>query len=174
MAGAAFKKVYYDPTIGRQTAPYVQAEDLIMPYGASNVYTAERVTHIMRKTENDIKKLQVAGFYRDVELGEPVRFFTDIEKKKAQEQGYTLTEDDRYQLFEIHVDWNLKGYEDEAEDGNQTGVGLPYIITYDPGTPTVLGIRLNREDSNPTKLKPPHLLQFHSYTGLYAVGIGQD
>ncbi len=125
LSGAAFKKVYYDPTIGRQTAPYIQAEDLIIPYGASNVYTAERVTHVMRKTENDLNKLMAAGFYRQVDLGEPVRIFTDIEKKKAQEQGYTLNDDDRYQILEIHVDWNLKGYEDKDEDGEETGIGLP-------------------------------------------------
>jgi hypothetical protein len=118
LSGAAFKKIYPNPSTELPAAPFVPAEDLVMPYGASNVYTAERVTHVMRKTENEIKKLQVAGFYKDVELGEPVRFFTDIEKKKAEEQGYTLTDDDRYQVLEIHVDWDMPGYEDE--------VPLPY------------------------------------------------
>ncbi len=111
LSGAAFKKIYPNPSTELPAAPFVPAEDLIMPYGASNVYTAERVTHIMRKTENEIKKLQVAGFYLDEELGEPVRFFTDIEKKKAEEQGYTLTDDDRYQVLEIHVDWDMPGYQ---------------------------------------------------------------
>jgi hypothetical protein len=92
LAGAAFKKVYYDPSLERQIAAYIQAEDMIIPYGAANVYTAERVTHVMRKTENDLNKLMAAGFYRHTELGEPVRIFTDIEKKKAEEQGYTLTD----------------------------------------------------------------------------------
>ena len=119
LAGAAFKKVYYDPALGRQTAPFIPAEDIVMPYGASNVYNAERVTHMMRKTKNDLKKLQVAGFYRDVDLGEPVRIFSDIEKKKAEEQGYQLNDDERYQILEVQVDWDLAGYEDED------GIALP-------------------------------------------------
>jgi hypothetical protein len=99
LAGSAFKKVYYDPALGRQVSMYEAAENVVMPYGASNIYTAERVTHMMRKTKNDIRKLQVAGFYRDVELGEPVNIATDIEKKKADEQGYSITDDDRYQVL---------------------------------------------------------------------------
>jgi hypothetical protein len=113
LAGAAFKKVYKDPALGRQTSVFIPAEDIIIPYGASSSRTAERVTHTMRKTKNDIRKLQVAGFYRDVELGEPVTFHTDIEKKKAEDQGYTLTDDDRYQILEICVDYDMPGYEDE-------------------------------------------------------------
>jgi hypothetical protein len=142
LSGAAFKKIYPNPSTELPAAPFVPAEDLIMPYGASNVYTAERVTHVMRKTENEVKKLQVAGFYKDEELGEPVRFFTDIEKKKAEEQGYTLTDDDRYQVLEIHVDWDLPGYEDE--------VPLPYVITIERGTSTVLAIRRNWNESDNT------------------------
>ena len=172
LAGAAFKKVYYDPTIGRQTAPYIQAEDLIMPYGASNVYTAERVTHVMRKTENELNKLMAAGFYRQTELGEPVRIFTDIEKKKAEEQGYTLTDDDRYQVLEIHVDWNLKGYEDKDEDGEETGIGLPYVITIERGTQTVLSIRRNWDESDPRKLKRQHFVQYTYIPGFGAYGLG--
>ncbi len=172
LSGAAFKKVYYDPTIGRQTAPYIQAEDLIIPYGASNVYTAERVTHVMRKTENDLNKLMAAGFYRQVDLGEPVRIFTDIEKKKAQEQGYTLNDDDRYQILEIHVDWNLKGYEDKDEDGEETGIGLPYVITIERGTSTVLSIRRNWDESDPRKLKRQHFVQYTYIPGFGAYGLG--
>ena len=122
LAGAAFKKIYPNPSTELPAAPFVPAEDLIMPYGASNVYTAERVTHVMRKTENEIKKLQVAGFYREVDLGEPTRILTDVEKKKAEEQGYSLTDDDRYQILEIHVDWDMPGYEDE--------IPLPYVFTW--------------------------------------------
>ena len=98
LSGAAFKKVYYDPAMGRQVAIFRPAEDMVMPYGASNIYNAERVTHVMRKTKNEVRKLQVAGFYRDVDLGDPVHIFTDVEKKKAEEQGYSLTDDDRFQL----------------------------------------------------------------------------
>jgi hypothetical protein len=164
LSGAAFKKIYPNPSTELPAAPFVPAEDLIMPYGASNVYTAERVTHIMRKTENEIKKLQVAGFYQDVELGEPVRFFTDIEKKKAEEQGYTLTDDDRYQVLEIHVDWDMPGYEDE--------VPLPYVVTVERGTQKVLAIRRNWEESDEKKLKRQHFVQYTYIPGFGAYGLG--
>jgi hypothetical protein len=172
LAGAAFKKVYYDPSLERQIAAYIQAEDMIIPYGAANVYTAERVTHVMRKTENDINKLMAAGFYRHTELGEPVRIFTDIEKKKAEEQGYTLTDDDRYQVLEIHVDWNLKGYEDKDDEGEETGIGLPYVITIERGTATVLSIRRNWDESDRRKLKRQHFVQYTYIPGFGAYGLG--
>ena len=164
LSGAAFKKIYPNPSTELPAAPFVPAEDLIMPYGASNVYTAERVTHVMRKTENEVKKLQVAGFYRDVELGEPVRFFTDIEKKKAEEQGYTLTDDDRYQVLEIHVDWDMPGYEDE--------VPLPYVVTVERGTQTVLAIRRNWGEDDDKKLKRQHFVQYTYIPGFGAYGLG--
>jgi hypothetical protein len=164
LSGAAFKKIYPNPSTELPAAPFVPAEDLIMPYGASNVYTAERVTHVMRKTENEIKKLQVAEFYRDVELGEPVRFFTDIEKKKAEEQGYTLTDDDRYQVLEIHVDWDMPGYEDE--------VPLPYVVTVERGTNTVLSIRRNWNEDDDKKLKRQHFVQYTYIPGFGAYGLG--
>jgi hypothetical protein len=164
LSGSAFKKIYPNPSTELPAAPFVPAEDLIMPYGASNVYTAERVTHVMRKTENEIKKLQVAEFYRDVELGEPVRFFTDIEKKKAEEQGYTLTDDDRYQVLEIHVDWDMPGYEDE--------VPLPYVVTVERGTNTVLAIRRNWEEGDDKKLKRQHFVQYTYIPGFGAYGLG--
>ena len=164
LAGAAFKKIYPNPSTELPSAPFVPAEDLIMPYGASNVYTAERVTHVMRKTENELKKLQVAGFYKDAELGEPVRFFTDIEKKKAEEQGYTLTDDDRYQVLEIHVDMDLPGYEEE--------IPLPYVITIERGTSTVLSIRRNWNEDDNKKLKRQHFVQYTYIPGFGAYGLG--
>ena len=164
LSGAAFKKIYYDPSIGRQAAPFIPAEDMIMPYGASNIYTAERVTHVMRKTKNDIRKLQAEGFYIDVDLGEPVRIFTDIEKKKAEEQGYTLTDDDRYQLLEIHVDWNLEGEDDD--------VAKPYIITIDRGTTKVLAIRRNWDEDDKRCLKRQHFVQYTYIPGFGAYGLG--
>ena len=164
LSGAAFKKVYYDPSLERQVAVYIPAEEIIMPYGASNIYSAERVTHLMRKTENEIKKLQVAGFYRDVELGEPVRFFSDVEKKKAEEQGYSLTDDDRYQVLEIHVDWDLE------EDEN--GVALPYVITIERGTSTVLAVRRNWNEDDKRKLKRQHFVQYTYIPGFGAYGLG--
>ena len=164
LAGAAFKKIYPNPSTELPSAPFVPAEDLIMPYGASNVYTAERVTHVMRKTENEIKKLQVAGFYREVDLGEPTRILTDVEKKKAEEQGYSLTDDDRYQILEIHVDMDLPGYEDE--------VPLPYVITLDRGTQEVLAIRRNWNEDDDKKLKRQHFVQYTYIPGFGAYGLG--
>ena len=164
LSGAAFKKIYPNPSTELPAAPFVPAEDLIMPYGASNVYTAERVTHVMRKTENEVKKLQVAGFYREVDLGEPMRFFSDIEKKKAEEQGYTLTEDDRFQILEIHVDMDLPGYEDE--------IPLPYVITIERGTTSVLAIRRNWNEDDDRKLKRQHFVQYTYIPGFGAYGLG--
>ena len=166
LIGSAFKKVYADPTKEQAAAPFIPAEDLIIPYGASDVYTAERVTHVMRKTKNDIKKLQVEGFYRDVELAEPVHVFNDVEKKKAEDQGYSLTDDERYQPLEIHVDWDLKGF--ESEDG----VALPYVITIERGTNTVLSIRRNWEEGDRRRRKRQHFVQYTYIPGFGAYGMG--
>jgi len=166
LAGAAFKKVYQDPTMGRQTAIFVPAEEIIIPYGASSAQTAERVTHIMRKTENEVRKLQVAGFYRDVDLGDPVHISTDVEKKKAEEQGYSVTDDDRFQLLEIHVDWDMPGHEDED------GIALPYVVTIERGTQEVLAIRRNWEEDDEFKLKRQHFVQYTYIPGFGPYGFG--
>jgi hypothetical protein len=166
LAGSAFKKVYYDPSLGRQTSVYVPAEDVIIPYGSSNSRTAERVTHIMRKSKNELKKLQVAGFYCDVELGEPSNLHTDVEKKKADEQGYSVTDDDRYQIYEIQVDYDLPGYEDED------GIALPYIITIDVGTNKVLSIYRNWDEKDKKRLKRQHFVQYDYVPGFGAYGFG--
>jgi hypothetical protein len=166
LSGAAFKKVYSDPAIGRQIAIFLPAEDIVMPYGASNIYSAERVTHVMRKTENEVRKLQVAGFYRDVDLGDPVRIFTDVEKKKAEEQGYSVTDDDRYQFLEVHVDYDLPGFEDED------GIALPYVITIERGTQTVLAIRRNWNEDDKKRLKRQHFVQYTYIPGFGSYGLG--
>jgi hypothetical protein len=166
LAGSAFKKVYYDPSLGRQTSVYVPAEDVIIPYGSSNSRTAERVTHIMRKSKNELKKLQVAGFYCDVELGEPSNLHTDVEKKKADEQGYSVTDDDRYQIYEIQVDYDLPGYEDED------GIALPYIITIDVGTNKILSIYRNWDEKDKKRLKRQHFVQYDYVPGFGAYGFG--
>jgi hypothetical protein len=166
LAGSAFKKVYYDPSLGRQTAVYVPAEDVIIPYGSSNSRTAERVTHIMRKSKNELRKLQVAGFYCDVELGEPSNLHTDVEKKKADEQGYSVTDDDRYQIYEIQVDYDLPGYEDPD------GIALPYIITIDVGTNKILSIYRNWAEDDEKKLKRQHFVQYDYVPGFGAYGFG--
>ena len=166
LSGAAFKKVYYDPAQGRQTAIFLPAEDMVMPYGASNIYNAERVTHVMRKTQNEVRKLQVAGFYIDVDLGDPVHIFSDVEKKKAEEQGYSLSDDDRYQLLEIHADFDLPGFEDED------GIALPYVITIERGTQEVLSIRRNWEQDDKQRLKRQHFVQYTYIPGFGAYGLG--
>jgi hypothetical protein len=166
LSGASFKKVYLDPSLGRQVAMFVPPEDVIIPYGATNVYNAERVTHVMRKTENEVRKLQVAGFYRDVDLGDPIRIFTDVEKKKAEEQGYSLTDDNRYQFLEIHVDFDLPGYEDDD------GIALPYVITIEKGTQTVMAIRRNWNEEDKLRLKRQHFVQYTYIPGFGAYGLG--
>jgi hypothetical protein len=166
LAGAAFKKVYFDPTLGRQTSIFCPAEDVIIPYGSSGARSAERVTHVMRKTKNDVKKLQVAGFYRDVELGEPVMIHNDVEKKKAEEQGYSVTDDDRYQFLEIQVDYDMPGFEDENE------IALPYIVTIDRGTNKVLSIYRNYDEDDKKKLKRQHFVQYDYVPGFGAYGFG--
>ena len=166
LAGAAFKKVYYDPTMGRQASIFIPAEDVIIPYGASSAMTSERVTHIMRKTKNDIRKLQVSGFYLDKDLGEPLQFYTDVEKKKAEDQGYSITDDDRYQVYEIHVDYDLPGYEDED------GIALPYVITLERGTTEILSIRRNWSEDDEHRLKRQHFVQYTYVPGFGAYGLG--
>ena len=166
LAGAAFKKVYFDPSLGRQTSIFCPAEDIIIPYGSSGARSAERVTHVMRKTKNDVRKLQVAGFYRDVELGEPIMMHNDVEKKKAEEQGYSVTDDDRYQFLEIQVDYDMPGYEDED------GIALPYIVTIDRGTNKVLSVYRNWNEDDVKKLKRQHFVQYDYVPGFGAYGFG--
>ncbi len=166
LSGAAFKKVYFDPSLGRQIAIFIPAEEIIIPYGASSAQTSERVTHVMRKTENEVRKLQVAKFYRDVELGEPVHISTDVEKKKAEEQGYSVTDDDRFQLLEIHVDWDMPGYE------NEDGIALPYVVTIERGTNTVLAIRRNWEEDDDKSIRRQHFVQYTYIPGFGPYGFG--
>jgi hypothetical protein len=172
LSGAAFKKVYYDPAMERQVAVFIPAEDMIVPYGASNLQNAERVTHVMRKTKNEMRRLQVSGFYRDIDLGEPVQHLSDIEKKKADQQGYKATDDDRFQLLEVHVYWDLEGFEDEDADGEETGIGLPYVVTIDRGTNKVLAIRRNWLEDDAKKTKRQHFVDYCYIPGFGFYGMG--
>jgi hypothetical protein len=160
LAGNAFKKVYFDPSLNRQTAVYIPAEDIVVPYGAANLETAERVTHKMRKTENEVKKLQYAGFYRDVDLGDPIRVMDEVEKQKAEDQGFSASMDDRFQLLEMHVNLDLKDYPDVDEDNNETGIALPYVVTIEKGTGTVLAIRRNWKEDDKLKAKRQHFVHY--------------
>ena len=172
LAGSAFKKVYFDPSMGRQMSVFCSAEDVIVPYGTSNLETAERVTHVMHKTKNELKKLQYNGFYRDIDLGEPINMLTDIEKVKADQQGYRATDDDRYQLLEIQAYLDIEGFEDKDEDGEPTGIALPYIVTIDRGTTKVLGIRRNWRPSDAKKLKRQHFVDYCYIPGFGFYGLG--
>lgn len=173
LSGNAFKKVYFDPSLNRQVSIFVPAEDLVVPYGASDLETAERVTHVMRKTENELRKLQVAGFYRDVDLGTPMATFDDVEKKIAEKMGFQATSDDRYKILETQVNLDLPGYEDIDEDGNPTGIALPYIVTIEKGTQTVLAIRRNWRPEDETHQKRNHFVHYGYVPGFgfYCFGL---
>ena len=166
LAGSAFKKVYFDPSLNRQVSIYIPAEDVIVPYGASHIESAERVTHIMRKTKNEVKKLQASGFYCDVDLGDPETFHTDIEKRKAEEGGYTLSDDERYALCEIHIDYNIPGVDDEDD------LAKPYVITIERSTSTVLAIRRNWTPDDQLKLKRQHFVHYVYVPGFGFYGMG--
>lgn len=173
LSGNAFKKVYYDPNLGRQVSIFVPAEDVVVPYGASNLQSAERVTHVMRKTPNELKKLQAAGFYRDEDLGDPTNTFDEVEKKIAEKMGFRASSDDRFKILEMHVDIDLPGFEDKDDDDEETGIALPYVITIEKGTETVLAIRRNWHPDDETKQKRNHFVHY-SYIpgfGFYAFGL---
>ena len=167
LAGNAFKKVYYDPHMERQVSIFVPAEDIVVPYGASDIETAPRVTHVMRKTENELKRLQVAGFYRDVDLGEPSNMLDEVEKKIAEKMGFRATSDDRFKILEMQVDLDLPGHE------NEDGLKLPYIVTIDKGTQKILAIRRNWEESDNTYAKRQHLVHYGYIPGFgfYCFGL---
>jgi hypothetical protein len=172
LAGNAFKKVYFDPALDRQVSMFIPAEDIVVPYGASSLQSSPRVTHVMRKTENEVKRLQFAGFYRDVELQEPSGALDEVEKKIAEKMGFRATSDDRYKLLEMHVDLDLPGYEDE-EDGKPTGIALPYVITIEKGTQKVLSIRRNWRPEDETKQKRNHFVHYGYVPGFgfYCFGL---
>jgi hypothetical protein len=173
LSGNAFKKVYFDPALNRQTSIFVPAEDLIVPYGASNLQTAERVTHVMRKTENELRRLQVDGFYRDIDLGEPSTAFDEVEKKIAEKMGFSATSDDRYKLLEIQVNLNLAGFEHKDKKGKETGIALPYIVTVEKGTQNVLSIRRNWRPEDDTHQKRNHFVHYGYVPGFgfYCFGL---
>ena len=167
LAGSAFKKVYFDPNMGRQVAIYIPAEDVVVPYGASHVESAERVTHIMRKTKNELKKLQAGGFYRDVDLGSPQPYHTDIEKRKAEEGGYSLTDDDRYSLYEVHADLVIEGIDEDDDE-----IAKPYVVTLERGTNEILAIRRNWNPDDSLMLKRQHFVHYVYVPGFGFYGLG--
>ena len=171
-AGSAFKKVYYDPSLERQVSIFIPAEDVILPYGVSEINTCHRITHVMRKNKNDLLKLMNAGFYRDVELGEPSRFTSDIQERKDKETGFSASYDDRFEIYESHVDLDIEGFEDKNKDGEPTGIALPYVVTMIRGTNEVLAIRRNWKEEDPLKLKRHHFVHYQYIPGYGAYGFG--
>ena len=172
LSGNAFKKVYFDPSFGRQVSIYVPAEDVVVPYGASNLETAERVTHVLRKTKNELKKLQREGFYRDVTLPEPSNSLDEVEKKIAEKMGFRAEADDRYRLLEMQVDIIIED-DEYAKDEAKAGVAVPYIVTIDKDSEEVLAIRRNWDPKDPKKAKRNHFVHY-SYVpafGFYAFGL---
>ena len=173
LAGNAFKKVYFDPGMDRQVSYFVPAEDIVVPYGASNLESAPRITHVMRKTENELRKLQVAGFYRDIDLGTPDNVLDDVEKKIAEKMGFRATSDNRFKLLEMNVDLDLEGYEHKDKDGNNTGIALPYVVTIEKGSSNVLAIRRNWEPDDETHTKRQHFVHYGYVPGFgfYCFGL---
>ena len=169
--GSAFKKVYFDPSLDRQVSIFIPAEDILLPYGTSNIQSCYRVTHVMRKTKNEIVKLQQAGFYVDVELGDPDKAIDEINKAKDKETGFSDLNDERFTLYECHVDLDLKGFEDE-DDGKPTGIALPYVVTFIRGTNTVLSVRRNWREDDDLHLKRQHFVHYQYIPGFGAYGFG--
>ena len=172
--GSAFKKVYFDPSIGRQTSIFIPAEDILLPYGTSDIQSCYRVTHVMRKTKNEILELQQAGFYCDVELGTPDRAIDEINKAKDKETGFADLNDERFTLHESHVKLVFKDdpLSDKDEDGELSGIALPYVVTFIRGTNTVLAIRRNWNEDDTLHLKRQHFVHYQYIPGFGAYGFG--
>ncbi|NBS69244.1 hypothetical protein EBT31_10080 [bacterium] len=172
ITGSAFKKVYYDPSKGRQVAMFIPAEDIVVPYGSSNLEDSERVTHVMRKTKQEVQRLIENGFYCDVELGEPSYQLDDVEKQKAEEMGLTAIQDDRYRILEMHVLLDLPGFEHTNKKGEKTGIALPYVVTIEKGTTTILAVRRNWYEGDRLHLKRQHFVHYQYIPGFGFYGYG--
>lgn len=173
LSGNAFKKVYFDPNLERQVSVFVPSEDIVVPYGASDLESAERVTHVMRKTENELRKLQVSGFYMDIDLGDPNNTLDEVEKKIAEKMGFKATSDNRYKLLEMHVNLDLAGFEHTDKDGQETGIALPYVVTLEKGSAQILAIRRNWQPDDPTYAKRQHFVHYGYVPGFgfYCFGL---
>jgi hypothetical protein len=173
LSGNAFKKVYFDPSLDRQVSMFVPAEDLVVPYGAASLAQAPRITHVMRKTKNELRKLQVAGFYKDIDLPEPTDSFDEVEKKIAEKMGFRASTDDRYKLLEMQVDLDLEAYPDVDKDGEPTGIALPYIVTIEKSSGEILAIRRNYRPEDENKQKRNHFVHYGYIPGFgfYCFGL---
>lgn len=160
LSGNGFKKVYVDPSLDRQVSMYIPAEDLVVPYGASSLESAERITHVMRKTENELKRLQYEGFYRDLNLGSPDNVLDEIEKKIAEKLGFRASTDDRFKVLEMHCHLDLEGFEHTDKHGEPTGIALPYVVTIEKSNGQVLAIRRNWDPNDKTHQKRQHFVHY--------------
>ena len=175
LSGSAFKKIYYDPSLGRATARFIKAEDLVVPYYAVDLLTAPRITHVIHMAENDLRKLQLSGFYRDIEMSPPSTNIenTDVEDKMDKLQGISRTiSDEEYTLLEVHVNLDLEGFEDTDENGEETGLGLPYIVTICKDTNDILAIRPNYNPDDPMRKKIEYFTHYKFLPGLGFYGFG--
>ena len=174
LAGSAFRKVYYDPNLNRPCSIFVPAEDVVVNYGASDLETCERATHVMRKSENNVRKMQVSGFYRDIELPESDSQYSDIKKKYDDMTGEvnTFNYDDRHTILEMQVDLDLVGYEDTDEQDNETGIALPYVVTIDYPSGIILSIRRNWYEEDSGKLRRMHFVHYQYLPGIGFYGFG--
>ena len=170
--GSAFKKVYFDPNLGRQVSMFIPAEDILLPYGTTDLDTCYRLTHVMRKTKNEIIKLQQAGFYRDIDLPDPGKEQDNIKKAKDKETGFSDLNDDRYTIYEVHADLDLPGFKDMDEDDEPTGIALPYVVTMIKGSNDVLAIRRNWNEDDKLRLKRQHFVHYQYIPGFGAYGFG--
>ena len=174
LAGSAFRKVYFDPTLNRPSGIFVPAEDVVVNYGASDLETCERATHVMKKSSNDIRKMQVNGFYRDIELPDATPSSSDITKKYNEMTGESESYDydTRHTILEMQVDLDLKGFEDKDDNGEDTGIALPYVVTIDNPSGIILSIRRNYYEDDPAKLRRMHFVHYQYLPGLGFYGFG--
>jgi hypothetical protein len=173
LAGSAFKKIYYDALLGRAVSKFVPAEDLVVPYSATSLEDATAVIHVVKTSQNDLRKQQVNGFYRDIELGEPADVESELDKKERELEGIQKTQnEDIYNILEFHMDLDLEGFEDRDDEGEFTGIKLPYIVTIEEATREVLAIRRNYEPADPLKKKISYFVHFKFLPGLGFYGFG--
>ena len=174
LAGSAFRKVYFDPSLDRPSSIFVPAEDVVVNYGASDLETCERATHVMRKSSNTIRKMQVNGFYRDVELPAGSQNLSDITKKYNDITGEqdTYNYDQSHTILEMQVDLDLQGFEDTNDLNEQTGIAIPYVVTIDYPSGIILSIRRNYYEDDPNKLRRMHFVHYQYLPGLGFYGFG--
>lgn len=172
--GSAFKKVYYDGSLGRATSPYILPNDLIVPYDARDLSTADRVTHVIRYTKNDMRKLQISGFYRDIDLGKPsLNEIDTIREKKDEITGVERpAETEQYVVHEVHCYLDLEGFEDKDEEGEETGLALPYIVSYEASSQKLLSVRRNWNPADPRKQKKQYFVHYKFLPGMGFYGFG--